>query len=79
MYTYIYIHTYIPVRICKHIYTYIHIYTYTGWRRLIGCLKLQVIFRKRATNYGALLQKMIYKHKASYDSTPLYRHPTSHK
>jgi len=26
-----------------------------GWRRLIGCLKLQVIFRKRATNYRALL------------------------
>jgi len=30
---------------------------YTGWRRHIGCLKLQVIFRKRATNYRALLQK----------------------
>jgi len=29
----------------------------TGWRRLIGRLKLQVIFRKRATNYRALLQK----------------------
>ena len=26
----------------------------TGWRRPIGCLKLQVIFRKRATNYRAL-------------------------
>jgi len=24
---------------------------HTGWRRLIGCPKLQVIFRKRATNY----------------------------
>ena len=36
----------------------------TGWRRLIGCLKLQVIFRKRATNYGALLRKMTYKDKA---------------
>jgi len=23
----------------------------TEWRGLIGCLKLQVIFRKRATNY----------------------------
>jgi len=42
----------------------------TGWRRLIGCLKLQVIFRKRATNYRALLRKMTYKDKASYDSTP---------
>ena len=28
-----------------------------GWRRLIGCLKSQVIFRKRATNYRALLRK----------------------
>ena len=30
----------------------------TGWRRPIGCLKLQVIFRKRATNYRALLREM---------------------
>jgi len=43
----------------------------TEWRRLIGCLKLQVILRKRATQYRALLRKMTYKHKASYDSTPL--------
>ena len=42
----------------------------TGWRRLIGCLKLQVIFRKRATNYRALLRQMTYEDKASYDSTP---------
>ena len=41
---------------------------YTGWRRHIGCLKLQVIFRKRATNHKALLQKMTYKDKASYES-----------
>ena len=33
----------------------------TGWRRLIGCLKLQVIFRKKATNYRALLRKMTYE------------------
>ena len=46
-----------------------HTFT-TGWRRLIGCLKLQVIFRKRATNYRALLRKMTYEDKASYDSTP---------
>ena len=44
--------------------------TITGWRRPIGCLKLQVIFRKRATNYRALLRKMTCKDKASYDSTP---------
>ena len=41
----------------------------TGWRRLIGCLKLQVIFHK-ATNYRALLQKMTYKDKASNGSSP---------
>ena len=33
--------------------------------RPIGCLRLQVIFRKRATNYRALLRKMTYKDKAS--------------
>ena len=42
-----------------------------GWRRPTGCLKLQVSFRKRATNYRALLRKMTCKDKASYDSTPL--------
>jgi len=31
----------------------------TEWRRPIGCLKLQVIFRKRATNYKALLRKIL--------------------
>jgi len=33
----------------------------TGWRRPIGCLELQVICRKRATNYRAFLRKMTYK------------------
>ena len=42
----------------------------TGWRRTIGCLKLQVIFRKRTTNYRALLRKMTHKDKASYESSP---------
>jgi len=32
---------------------------------------MQVIFRKRATNYTARLQKITYEDKASYDSTPL--------
>ena len=35
------------------------IHSCTGWRRPIRCLKLQVIFRKRAANYRALLRKMI--------------------
>jgi len=42
------------------------------WRRLIGCLKLQVIFCKRSTNYRALLRKMTYKDMASYPSSPLW-------
>jgi len=37
----------------------------TGWRRPIGCLKSQAIFRKRATDYRALLRKMTHQHKAS--------------
>jgi len=40
------------------------------WRRFIGCLKLQVFFRKRATNYRALLRKITCEDKASYGSTP---------
>jgi len=41
-------------------------------RRLIGCLKLPVIFRKSATNYRALLREMTHEDKASYDSMPPY-------
>jgi len=44
--------------------------TSTGWRRSIGCLKLLVIFRKKATNHRALLRKMTRKDKASYGSSP---------
>ena len=40
------------------------------WRRLIKCLKSQVVFRKRATNHRACLREMTYKDKTSYDSTP---------
>jgi len=42
----------------------------TGWQRPIGCLKLQVVFDKKATNYGAFCGKMTYEDEASYDSTP---------
>ena len=41
-----------------------------GWQRPIGCLKLQVIFRKKAINCRALLWKMTCKDKASYGSSP---------
>jgi len=42
----------------------------TGWRRFIGCLKLEVIFCKRATHYRFLLREMTHKDKSSYDSPP---------
>ena len=45
---------------------------YKGWRTPIGCQKVQVIFRKRATNCRALLRKMTSEDKASYRSS----HPT---
>jgi len=51
-----------------------HIHIYTGWRRTTGCLKMQVIFCKRATNYRALLQKMTYIDKVSYESWPPCTH-----
>ena len=37
---------------------YIDIYAVANHK---GCLKLQVIFRQKATNYKALLRKMTYK------------------
>ena len=59
------------IRACMCTYTWYCIREYdTGWRRHIGCLKLLVMFRKRATNYRALLRKLTYKDKASYDPTP---------
>ena len=46
--------------------------------RLIGCLKLQVIFRKRATNHRALLREKTCEDKVSYDSTPPCSLPRGH-
>jgi len=43
---------------------------HTRWRRPKRCLKLEVIFRKRATNYRALLWKINYEDTASYGSSP---------
>jgi len=51
------------------IYKCIRTCMHTGWRRCRGCLKLQVSFRQKATNYRALLQKMSYTDKASYASS----------
>ena len=46
----------------------------TGWRTPTGCLKLLVIFCKRATNYRALLREMTDNDKASYGSWPPCTH-----
>ena len=47
----------------------------TEWRRPIGCLKMQVIFGKRATNCRTLLRKMTYKDQASCGSAPRCKVP----
>jgi len=63
------LHLYMYI-LCIYVYStstclsHLYMYTltlHTVWRRLIGCLKLQVMFRKRAINYWALLRKMIYE------------------
>jgi len=52
---------------CVSICTFgVHVYAY----RVAKTHKLQIIFRKRATNCRALLRKMTYKDKASYASSP---------
>jgi len=51
--------------------------SHTGWRRPIGCLKLQVIFCKRATNYRAILRKMPCTDEASHGTSPPYMCPTT--
>jgi len=43
---------------------------HTGWRRPIGCLISWITFHKSATKYRALLRKMTYQNKASYESKP---------
>ena len=51
-----------------------HPISHTGWRICIGCLRLQISFRKRAIKYRALLRKMTHKDKVSYASLPPCRH-----
>ena len=56
---------------CVHKYVHICMnIIHTGWRRLIGSPKLQIIFHKRATKYRSLLRKITYKDKGSYESSP---------
>ena len=52
------------------IFRFILLVFVTGWRRPIGCLISCITFRKLAANYRALLRKMTYKDKASYESSP---------
>ena len=53
------------------VYLWVHSNEYfTEWRRPIGYLQLQVIFRKRTTNYRACLQKMTCKDKGFYGCWP---------
>jgi len=42
----------------------------TDWQECVGCLRLQVSFRKGTTNYRSLLQKETYNDSASYGSLP---------
>jgi len=68
------LHTHGHKHICIHTHAEI-LYmstalTDTGWRRLIGSPKLQMIFHNRATKYRALLLKMTYKEKGPYESSP---------
>ena len=78
--------TYIPrcivcMYICMCMYVrmyesmYMYVCTYVRYYvRCKGCLKLQVSFCKRATNYRALLRKMTYKVQASYAFLPTCMH-----
>ena len=82
IHVYVYIYTYIYTNMCvcvsssdmpcvmSHVAMYIYVSVCTGWRRLIGSPKLQIIFHKRATKYRALFRKMTYKDKGSYESSP---------
>jgi len=61
--------------LCLHIEMSLYTLTqdafmYTGWQRLIGSPKSQIIFHKRATKHRSLLRKMTYKDKGSYESSP---------
>ena len=54
--------------LCKFV-EYLRVFA-TGWRRLIGSPKLQIIFHKRATKCRSLLRKMTYKDEGSYEPSP---------
>ena len=68
IYTHLYIHIYIHM--WRESFIYVKRLIHTGWRRLIGSPKLQIIFHKRAIKYKSLLRKTTYKDKGSYESSP---------
>ena len=63
--TYLYKRTYTHTHTNVCMPTYISIHTWYRVAKTHRCLKLHVIFRKRATNYRALLRKMTYTDEAS--------------
>jgi len=50
----------------------------TGWRRCIGCLEMQVSFRKRATNYRSLLRKLTIIHTGWQKMQVKHEHLSRH-
>jgi len=66
-------HTHMHVHTRTHTGTHTRTHT-TGWRRLIGSPKLQILFHNRATKYRSRLRKMTYKDKGSYESLPPCAH-----
>jgi len=83
----------ITSRTCPHhgtrVNTSRHSYVITGWRRFIGCSKLQVSFRKRSTNdrvfcgkwpmkirHPVTLRHPVHSHDAPYYATHVRTHHT---
>ena len=62
---------------CRHPVSNITRLLLTGWRQYIGCLKLQVPFRRRATDYRALSRK-ITLHLGIRRHVNVTRHCNSH-
>jgi len=70
MYAYETIHMYSYAFICDNPYVFICDYSYETCQRRVFTWVWVRVGDKLATNYRALLRKMTYTDKASYDSTP---------
>jgi len=62
VYVCVYVHVYIYARASVNAYVNVYVYVHVH--------KDKGIFHKRATKYRALLWKMTYKDKGSYESSP---------